>query len=170
MSSFLWHTIADTTGSFLGIHDEDKSDLYKSRFDYAYQMRRPGAIVSKSGYTEKWPRSRGLSGDPSVSLYPFGQDAAEGGLYEPVTVTDSGFSRPYFVMGRVVDTGGNPLAAATVNLYLSSTEAFVSSGITNQNGNYQLPTPFAGQNHFVYANYAGNTYVGASADTLTPNF
>ena len=65
--------------------------------------------------------------------------------------------------------GVTALAAAVVELYLTSTNQLVSSGVTNTAGYYFLPTPYAGQNHFIYANYNSGQYVGASVNTLTPN-
>lgn len=170
MSSFLWHTIADTTANLLAVTDSDMHDLYKARYNWSYQQRGPGAIVQPGLWRTLWPQPRSISGTPDVCDNIFGQDAVDGGIFEPISVTDSGMSRPSFVMGRCVDSGGNGIATANLDLFLTATKAWVSSGISDQNGYYQLPTPYAGQAHEIYANYAGGTYTGASVSTLTPNF
>lgn len=170
MSSFLWHTIADTSANLLAVTDSDMHDLYKARHNWSYQQRGPGAIVNPGLWRTLWPQPRAMSGAPDVCDNIFGQDIADGGLYEPISVTDSGCSRPYFVMGRCVDASGNALAAVNLDIYLTAGHVYVASGITDQNGYYQLPTSYAAQAHTIYANYASGTYVGASVSTLTPNF
>jgi hypothetical protein len=103
--------------------------------------------------------------------YTLGQDTAQGGLFEPSAVFNGGAYRPGYLVGKcTMADGTTALAAASVDLFLTSTNQFVSSGQTDPNGNYMLPTPFLAQNHYIYANYSNSTFVGASANTLLPNF
>jgi hypothetical protein len=90
--------------------------------------------------------------------------------WEPLALSSGGSFRPGYITGTVTDGNGAPLTGVALNLFLTSNEAFVSSGVSDGLGNYILPTPYAGQNHFIWANYGAGTLVGGSVDTLTPNF
>ena len=169
MSSFLWHVIADIGANMLAIPDRDETDLFKTRIYWSYQMR--GAAVNRDpyGFVSLWPRSRGMSGDPSAPGFLGGaQDSNDTGVFEPLNFTETGASRYYFIHGVCVDGSSTPLAACTLDLFLTATDAYVSSGQTDSNGIYSLGTPWLGQNHYIVANYGPNTYVGASVNTLTP--
>jgi hypothetical protein len=170
MTHLLWHVIGDPSVNQLGILDEEKDDRYTPSFNWNYRMRTCDTEYFTGTNLNLWTASYFASGDPLNGIaYIVGQDMIDGSWYEPWSLYNSGTNRPSFVIGNVQLGGGSPLAAANVDLFLTSTNQFVSSGITDTNGNYMLPTPFAGQNHYVYANYA-NVYVGSSINTLTPNF
>lgn len=168
MSSFLWHTIADTSANMLRVFDEDNSDLWISRYGYVYQMRGARSNRDHANFYTLWPRSKQMAGDPSAPGFLGGQDAADGGLFEPITAIEGGSSRGYFIHGVCVDGSGAPLAAAVVELFLTSTDTKIAQGTTDSNGIYSLGTPYTGQNHYIVANYGPNTYVGASVNTLQP--
>lgn len=173
MSYFLWHNIGDMSGSWLGILDEEKCDLYKPRFGFNYQHRSNDTIVPDTPFLELWPCSAFASGDQTQGYYMLGGDqaAADCGwsAWEPWSASSGGSHKDYFVQGVVTDNSGNPLASAAVSMFLTATDAFVARGQTDQNGNFSLPSPFGGQSHYIVANYASGTYVGASVNTLTPN-
>jgi len=152
----------------LFISDEDKTDLYKPRFDWSYQGRHQAITrFDQYGFLSRWPRSRMMMGDPSQDII-LGVDASEGGRYEPLNFCDTGSQRGYFIHGMCVDGSGAPLAAAILDLFRTSDDLWVSSGQTDSNGIYSLPTPYNGVNHYIVANYGPNTLVGASINTLTP--
>ena len=173
MSYFLWHTIADPSANMLGILDEEHDDRYKLQFNWNYQLRDDSGQSAKSLFIGLWPTSSLMGGDPlnvSGAISTLGMDAANvSGVYEPRSNTNTGTARYSFVMGNV-QFSGSGLASVTLDLFLASTNQLVSTGATDTNGNYMLPTPYAGQNHYIYANYSGGTYVGASVATLLPNF
>lgn len=170
MTQFLWHTIVDPTGNLLGILDEEKDDRWKSGIFYNYQLRHCDVVYAKNTYLALWPCSMWINNVSPI----IGQDLQDGtshhAAFEHWTVNPAGTYRPGYVVGQCTTAGGIPLAGAVVVLALTSTDQYVSSGITDSNGNYMLPSSFAAQNHYVYANYSSGTYVGASVNTLTPNF
>lgn len=170
MTQLLWHTIADSTGSLLGILDEEKDDRWKSRFGFIYQMRNTEDNYVCYPTLQLWPGAAWVNNAGLIQ----GQDAGNGAPYyiafEPWSVMNGGTYRPGYIMGQCATSAGTPLVGAVVVLALTSTDQYVSNGTTDGNGNYMLPTPFTGQNHYVYANYASGVAVGASINTLTPNF
>lgn len=156
--------------------DEEKSDLFKQTMPYNYNMRNSENWPFVSALWQGcWPSSAFISGDQSWEAGPmFGSDLSTGNgwntAWELPSCSMGGMHRDYFVMGNVTGPAGTPLAACNVELFLTSTNAYVSQGTTDSNGNYMLATPFTGAQHFIYANYANGTYVGSSGNTLTPNF
>ena len=170
MSSFLWHTIADMSANLLAITDEGKNDLWRGRYQYDYQTRGVATQMDKYGWTSYWPSPKMMGGDPITSPFMLGQENGDGMRFELSSTQDSGTARPYFVMGQCVTSVGAGLANCAIELFLTSNNALVSTGVTDALGYYQMPTPYAGQTHFVVANYSNGTYVGASVSTLTPNF
>jgi hypothetical protein len=168
MSYFLWHVIADMSANTLGILDEEKTDMTTPRMAWCYQMRTPAFSVDQYGFFSGWTFSKGLGGDPTVQMWIFGQDGSDRYQFEPYMDVFGGTYRPNFIHGVCVDGSGSPLAAATLELFLTATDVFVSRVTTDSNGIYSLPTGFTGQNHYIVANYGPNTLVGASVNTLQP--
>ena len=167
MSSFLWHTIADTEANKLRIPDEDNNDLWQPRSGYSYQMRGARSNRDHGNWRALWPVSRLMSGDPG-EVAILGMDASEGGRFEPISVLEGGSSRLYFIHGVCVDGSSNPLGGAVLDLFLTASDVWVSTGGTDSNGIYSLGTPYIGENHYIVANYGPNTLVGASVNTLQP--
>lgn len=171
MTQFLWHTIQDPSGNWLGIMDEEKDDRWKSSVFFNYQLRHIDVTFAKYPYFVLWPPGTMFANSISPVL---GQDLADGtphqAAFEHWTVNPSGTYRPGYIVGQCVNAALTPLSGATVVLALTATDQFVSSGVTDANGNYMLPTSFAAQNHYIYANYGSGTFTGASVNTLVPNF
>jgi hypothetical protein len=170
-AAFLWHTIADTTANRLGILDEEKTNLDKAAYNYTYRQRTPSSTWTRVPWMGIWSTTRFAGGDPTVSPYIGGQDMGDGAAWwEPLALSSGGSYRPGYIVGTVVDNNSNTLSGVALNLFLASTEVLVSSGVSDGLGNYMLPTPYAGQAHFIWAEYGAGTLVGGSVDTLTPNF
>lgn len=168
MSSFLWHTIADIGANLLAITDEFKTSFSGSRYGYDYQLRNPNTVREQYSFFSGWTTSGIMMGDPSQARVLGMQDNDVGGLYEPISVSDTGSQRGYFIHGVCRDGSGTPTASATIYLYLTSTNVLVTIVSTDANGIYSAATPFVGQNHYIYANYGPDTLVGATVDTLQP--
>jgi hypothetical protein len=168
MSSLLWHTFASVYANRTVIADEDGNDLYSPRYQWSYQMRGPSKVADGYGFFSGWPASRGMSGDPSVPMYPVGNDAGECTAFEPFSLPVGGTYRPWYMRGQCKDGSGSPVAAANLDMFLTGTKVLVSSGISDQNGYYELPSPYFGVNHEIYANYANGVLVGATVNTLQP--
>jgi hypothetical protein len=153
----------------VGIQDEDKSDLFLAQFNYTYQQRCDKQAGGGHGlWIELWPSSSGLSGDPSSDLFLLGQDATCGGRFEAQSSISRGMIRPYFVRGQVKDSGGTPVAGATVKGYTTVGDVFVGSRGTDNSGNYELPTTQIGLAHYLVAYNTGNNQAGTTVNTLTP--
>jgi hypothetical protein len=148
--------------------DQEMDDRWKARFNYTYQYRAIGNNREQYGFWAAWPRPRGLSGDATVPLYMLGQDSSDGGLFENVSVPDSGSQRGYFIVGTVKDGSGNPVAAAILDVFITATDQWVCTTQTDSNGIYSAPTPFTGVQHYIVVNYGPNSLVGASVNTLVP--
>ena len=172
MSMYLNSGTLATGGSMncnLAIHDEDKSDLHEPRYNWTYQMRNAKQAGGGGwGWMELWPTSRGMSGDPTQSLYAFGQDAGEGGRFEWQPSISRGMIRPYFIRGQVKDAGGTAVTGCNVQAYLTATDQYVGATYTDSNGNYELPTIFTGQAHYCVAYNDGNNQAGTTINTLMP--
>lgn len=152
----------------LGVHDKDDSDLWNPRFRYCYQMRGPRGVRDQSGFTSGWTKSMMLDGNPGDSSALLGTGNMVGGLYDDNNLNDTGAQRLYFLHGIFIDNNSNPLAGATCEVYLTSTDQVVGKCITDTNGIYSVGSSFFGQNHYVVGNYGPNTNTGASVNTLQP--
>ena len=169
MSYFLWTAaLNDMTCNRLGIHDEEKSDLFSPRYDWIFQRRTPASVNDGYGFFSSWPMSKGMGGDPTLQMYIFGQDNNDRCQFEPYTGLYGGYFRPYFVNGLCVDGASTPIQSAVVELFLTATDVKVSTVQSNGSGVYSAWSPFIGQNHYAVANYGPNTLVGTTVDTLQP--
>ncbi len=169
MSAFLWHTIADMGGSWTQTDDLDRSDLYTAVFDYNYQQRHPTSNMDKNRFTTLWPRTSMISGDETANTYMIGNDNEEtGGLFESWSTVFTGAARSWFLKGQVRDPSGNALAAARIEWFLTATDVYMGYCITDQNGFYSMPFVVGTGTVYGVANYANNTYIGATVNTLQP--
>lgn len=171
-ASFGWTQVIQVSTNTLGIMDEEKTDLTIPQIWWNYRLRAVGAELFQNPFFRLWPTSKFMSGDPVNGVpYLTGLDGVDGAAYEPWSVFAGGAFRPGYLMGQcTLSDGVTALAAATVDLFLTATNQLVANGVTDQNGYYMLPTPFLAQTHYIYANYSNGTYVGASINTLIPNF
>jgi hypothetical protein len=156
-------------GNWLSIQDEDKSDLYLTQYSYGYQQRCDKQAGGGQGnWVELWSSPSGISGDPTAPMFPLGQDATCGGRFESQSSISRGMIRPYFIRGTVKDSGGTPVAGATVKGYTTVGDVFVGSRGTDNSGNYELPTAQIGLAHYLVAYNGGNNQAGTTVNTLTP--
>ncbi len=172
MTSWIGNTIYGGFNAHFQIADEDKTVLSNGRYYYDYRMRNPCMNRQATQFYELWPSSQMMSGDPTVPMAMLGSNDAGGfaDSFEPWHLGEGGNYRPQFVYGNCIDANSNPLAGVTVDLFLTSTNLLVSTSLTDSQGNYQAPTPYSGQNHYVVAYLTGATPVaGTSVNTLTPS-
>jgi hypothetical protein len=161
MTRILYQTNAGTQGTTLGLLDEERSVLYTPAYPQYYN--RTVRAPLRESFSE-WPRSCMFNADPTTVIEPLAD-----GRYEPWEAGyHSGYWRPYFVSGNVVDGSGNPLHSAVVDLFLTVNDEFVSTTLTDGIGNYSAGTPYIGEQHYVVVNYGPNSLVGTSVDTLIP--
>ncbi len=171
-ATFMWNQIASISMNTIAVTDEERTDLWLPQILFNYRLRNVGAEYYQNPFFRLWTASKFQGGDPvNGTPYLTGQDEGDGNAYEPWNVFSGGTNRPGYLMGQCTMLDGvTALAAASVDLFLTATNQFVVNGVTDQNGNYMLPTPFLAQAHYIYANYSNGTYVGASVNTLIPNF
>jgi hypothetical protein len=168
MSAFLYNSQSMMWGNWIGIHDRDETDLWKSRYYWSYHLRNAQQNRDPYGYASLWPRSKMTTGDPSDAGFLGGQDMMDGGTFEPLSFIEGGFFRPYFINGVCVDGASTPIQSATIDLFLTATDVKVSTVQSNGSGVYSAWSPYLGQNHYAVANYGPNTLVGTTVDTLQP--
>jgi hypothetical protein len=167
MSQFLWSTMGTMYGNRLATFDDERSDLWVSRFAYSYYQHTPAA-TGVDPYFSAWSRSGISVADQSIASM-FGADpSVASGRWDDTVIWDSGYIRYWFVRGVCKDGSNNLLGGAKVELFLTASDLWVSTVATDGSGNYQAPTPYNGQNHYAVANYGPNTLVGATVNTLVP--
>ena len=175
----LWSSgVAGVTGLGGGFNvnyiQDENDDRSLPQFNWNYQLRDAVSQVSQSRWQGLWPRMAFISGDSTAALAPFGQDLSDGTSYDTSfelwSASRGGAARHAFLMGQVQNTSGAALAGANLYLYLTATGQLVNTGVSDQNGNYQLGSIFPAANHQIYVNYGPNTLTGGSANNLTPNF
>ena len=153
--------------SLLQIADEEKSDLWKPAYGFGYRNRGPQALAWQWTFDQRWPSSGFMSGDPSVPLAMFSQDAQQNDIYGPWNLGISGHSRPYFIRGICKDGSGNVLGGAVVYAVRASDNVMVGSVACDDRGVFECPTQDTTA-HFVHSYYASGSLAGRSVSTLTP--
>jgi hypothetical protein len=161
--------VLDGGTGYTKIPDEEKTELWGARFDYAYRMRGPKFVDKPNNFATAWPFSRGMTGDPSTAVM-LGNENLSGasGTFEISNLGLSGNYRPYYVKGLCQDGSANAISSVNLDMFLTGTKTLVASGISDQAGYYSLPSIYFGLPHEIYANYASGTLVGASVNTLIP--
>lgn len=149
------------------IADEEKGDLWKPAFGFGYQNRGPQALSWQWNKDQRWPNSGMMSGDTSVPLCLFSQDAQQNDLFGPWNLGISGHSRPYFIRGICKDGSGAILGGAVVYAVRASDNVMVGSGACDDRGVFEVPT-LDTTPHFVHSFYASGSLAGRSVATLTP--
>lgn len=152
---------------WLAIRDEENGDLWKPVYGFGYRNRGPQAIAWQWGPIGRWPSAGFMSGDPSVPLCMFSQDAQQNDLYGPWNLGVSGHSRPYFIRGICKDGSGNILGGAVVYAVRASDNVMVGSVACDDRGVFECPTQDTTP-HFVHSFYASGSLAGRSVATLTP--
>lgn len=168
------NTIAASGGTLyttLKIHDEDVSRLTLPAYDFNYRMRNTQVNRTPDRFTVLWPTSSGV-GDVGNTRWSLGQSGSGGNrsAFEYWLEGESGAYEPLAVRGIVYQADGTtPQAGATVQLFLTSGDVFVSETTSGPDGSYQAPTPYTGRNHYAVAYLTGSPDVaGTTANTLTP--
>ncbi len=99
----------------------------------------------------------------------FGQDIADTDWWSPNQRSARGNGATKFIMGQCKDSGGSGVSGATVQCFLTATDALVSETTADTYGNYEAPTVYPGAAHYLVAYRAGSPDItGATVNTLTP--
>ena len=168
MSQFILGTDALALYNYIPIRDAESSPLWKTRYAWEYQ-RRGLTIRDQSNFFDLWPSARIQCGDPTAPATLIGQDGRDGGQYEDPEYGPGGSFRPYFIVGQVVSAGLTPVGGANVQGFLTASDVTCGQITTDSNGNYQLPTIYVGQAHYLVAYLPGSPdTAGTTVDTLIP--
>jgi hypothetical protein len=162
---------AGTYNSILTIWDEERGYLYGPQFFWNYQQRNLGSAFQKfPPWIELWYSSQLSAGDPTQGFVSLGQDnAGLSGEWEIEPALSLGTYRPYFFRGTCTDQYSNPLGGAVIKAYLTATDQMVGQTATDSNGNYQCPSPYSGQNHYLVATIVSGNLAGVTVNTLQPS-
>ena len=153
--------------SWIQIADEEKSALWSAPMGYDYHQRKPQSLSWQWAPYNRWPNSGFMSGDVSVPLCLFSQDAQQNDIFGPWNLGISGHSRPYFIRGICKDGNGNILGGAHVHVYDTATNVFEAQIDCDDRGVFEIPC-LSTQPHYLRAYYASGNLAGASLDTLIP--
>ena len=153
----------------LSVWDEDRSDLFSPRFNWNYQQRGPRSARAQLPWIGLWPSSRMAQGDPTQVMSYLGTDCQMGGNWDEPLNWDTGSMHLYGFSGQCLDVNSNPVQNAAIMCFLTATDALAGTTFSDNNGNYQVTTPYAGQQHYITAQLAGTTDIFGTTDfTLVP--
>lgn len=154
-----------------GSHQAAFGDQYHSRWDRG-GARSPRTWRDPARWASLWPTSRfagGSGGAGTDAMFVVGQGLECSGMYEPYSCDGGGTQSIKFVLGMCVDASDVAIADATVQGFVSSTDAFTGEGVSRADGSYAVPTQNPGVAHYVVAYKAGSPDIGGTTvNTLTP--
>lgn len=109
------------------------------------------------------------SGDPGECLSADGACSGRTSRgYEPWEAAFGGYTRPNFIVGQTLDSGGNPVAA-TVQGFRTSDDLYVGETGSDDSGRYSLPTIYLTDAHYLVAYRTGSPdTAGTTVNTLIP--
>jgi hypothetical protein len=146
------------------IQDGDSWDRQRQWFDYRKRGRQ--STYEPIAWVGLWP---------SASFMGFGENGEDLGIYDRNQSYNgwavAGRGRRHFkvVTGNVIDQHGGGTSGVGLNLFLTANNTFVSSGVSNEGGSYELATEHTGNTHFVVAHNPGSpNQAGATINNLTP--
>lgn len=145
---------------------KDDSAVFTSAVYRHTEVNRYDAIGrhlwSKSGFVNAFDSTS----DPNCpnNLFTTWEDSWEWPMWDDPK--DGGRTMPVWkIQGVTKDSGGSPIGGIIVDLFLTVTDVKVDSCVSDAAGNYQLWTPYQGQNHYCVATN-GSTLAGATINTL----
>jgi hypothetical protein len=173
MSTFLNSATvgAGTWNSILTIWDEERGNLASPQFYWNYQQRNLGTLFKQYvPWLELWYASSLAAGDMTQGFVTMGEDnAGLSGVWEVPPAYSLGTFRPYFFRGTCTDQYSNPLGGAVIKAYLTSSDLMVGQTTSDSNGNYQCPTFYSGQNHYLVSTIVSGNLAGVTINTLQPS-
>ena len=167
MSYFLGTGAAMSQGNVLAVHDEERTPIFAApAYGWNFRLRTP---MLDAVLFYQWPQSRMSSGDPTACLSADGVCSGRtSGWWDVPDQGYGGMTRPYFINGQTLDSGGSPIAAL-VQGFTTVGDIYVGEVGSDSNGNYSLPTLYIGLNHYLVAYRAGSPdTAGTTVNTLTP--
>lgn len=139
---------------------------------WSMQARSPKTWRDRNQWASLWPSSRfagGSGGAGTDAMFVVGQGLECSGQYEPFSCDGEGTQSIKFVLGVCVDASDVPIANATVQGFVTSTDAYTGEGVSRADGSYAVPTQNPGVAHYLVAYKAGAPDIGGTTvNTLTP--
>lgn len=137
----------------------DDTRLNRMDFQPVLEMADIWAIANAPFTTDWWPGGAGINGDVSVdaSVYM----AVQWGQYDQA----AGSSSRYVFMGVTRDAYGSPVGTCVVKLMRTSDDTVIDTVTSDENGNFQLNTPYYPTTHYIYSHKSGSPDI----DGVTPN-
>lgn len=168
MSRFIGSLNALMGPSFpLAVTDEDSIRI--ARQDFRHQRRQTLGQNDPIGWSSLWPRSGMMSGDVEAPAGIMGTCSENTGMWSVNQRAARGNGALKFIMGTCRDVDGNAVGGATVVGFLTAGDVVVNETACDDQGNYELGTPYPGAPHYLVAYRAGSPDIaGTSVNTLTP--
>lgn len=139
------------------------------RVDMSPWRRGDSQYGARFRFVTLWPSSGFMTGDISAGyICPINQDVQCSDWWSPWQRANRGNGRVKFILGQCKDGAGNALGGAVVQGFLTSSDAFVGETACDDKGNYELGTPYPGQNHYLVAYYSAGNLAGTTVNTLIP--
>jgi hypothetical protein len=134
------------------------------------QCRAPKVKSDPNCWRSRWSFGCRAGGGAILEYAPIGGAVADRDWYEPTSVAESGTQSIKFILGQCVDGSGNPAAGAVVQAFRTSDDAFAGEvNSTATDGQFIVPTPFVGANHYLVAYKPGSPDIGGTTvNTLVP--
>lgn len=157
------------------INDEEKNGAFsRPAQNFNYQQRCCTDYRTARGFSGWW-WGGGAFLDPAGTngMDPiWGNDNLDNAYtsWEPWSLGNKGYTRPFYINGTVFDVNGNPVAEATIKSYVTATGVVDGSTTSNADGTYQVPCYNRTATHYTTAYKSGSPDVaGESVNTLTPS-
>jgi len=149
---------------------KDETWIVRSgRRDFSPRRRGDSEFGARSRFWTLWSRPQSMSGDLSGGYAQSGQDAANSGRWSPWQRATRGNGTVKFIMGQCKDGSDVGVSGATVQGFLTATDAYVGETTADSLGNYELGTPYPGAQHYLVAYRAGSPDIaGTTVNTLIP--
>ena len=138
-------------------------------FRFNYQSRGPKTWRDRNQFCSRWPSTK-IGGGDLEGFVPIGHDFASNfGPYELFSCDGDGTQSKRFIKGTCRDSGGNTVANAIVQGFVTSTDAYVGQDTTREDGTYTLGTETANDvAHYLVAYKPGSPDVaGTTVNTIT---
>lgn len=160
-------------GGTAGQYRTDESWYVRAgRRDMSHTKREDSGWGSRFGWATLWPHSAMMSGDISAGAM-IGDDPATGcdffmswGPWQRSLRGNGRLAR--FAAGYTYNSSGGILGGATVQVFRTSDDLYVSETQSDDTGRFEAFTPYPGVAHYFVAYAAGSPDVtGATVNTLT---
>lgn len=170
-SQLTYGTAGATGGGFSalkGLQPLFSEERLDTRPDWTWQRRSAKSLRDPANWESRWSWGCRVGGGDDLSYSAQGVEVGHG--YEPFSCDGDGCQRLLFIRGVTQDSGGSPLANATVQAFVTATDTYKGEVVSNNDGTFTLGTEtVVGTTHYVVAyKVGGGDVAGTSVNTLVP--